>query len=214
MKKYEILKQIHEAGLIAVVRGKNVEDALKQIDAIVEGGMTGIEVTYTTPNATKVIELANEKYGNTICLGSGTIMDAATAVASIHAGAKYIVSPHFDVDVALACNVYHIPYLPGVMTVKEVVEAHKYGVDIVKLFPGGDVGMGFAKNIVGPIPHFKFMPTGGVSMENFPEWFNAGAFSCGIGGFLTAPAKTGDYAGVTKNAKELMTKYHAMKEGK
>lgn len=213
MKKFEILKQINNAGLIAVVRGESVDDALKQIDAIVAGGMSGIEVTYTTPNATKVIELANEKYGDKICLGSGTIMDSATAIMSIHAGANYIVSPHFDKEVAKACNKYHIPYLPGIMSVKEAVIAHEYGVDVVKLFPGGDVGMGFAKNIKGPIPHFKFMPTGGVSKENFPEWFAAGAFSCGIGGFLTAPSKTGDYEQITKNATELMKKYNEMKEG-
>ncbi len=207
MKKYDILKRITEAKLIAVVRGSSVEEAILITDKIVEGGITGIEITYTTPNATRVIEELNNKYGDSICLGAGTVIDASTAVMAIHAGASYIVSPNFDKDIALVCNKFHIPYLPGVMSVTEVVNAHTYGVDVVKLFPGGDVGMSFAKNIKGPLPHFNFMPTGGVSLDNFTQWLDAGAFSVGIGGFLTAPAKTKNYDEITKIAKNLIKLY-------
>ncbi len=207
MKKFEILQKINQSKLVAVVRGKSVDEAVLITDKIVAGGIVGIEITYTTPNATRVIEILNEKYGETICLGAGTVLDVSTAVVAIHAGAKYIVSPHFDKEIALICNKYHIPYLPGVMTVSEVVTAHTYGVDVVKLFPGGDVGMGFAKNIKGPIPHFEFMPTGGVSLENLTDWLDCNAFSVGIGGFLTAAAKTQEYDKITDVAKEIVNIY-------
>lgn len=207
MKKYDILKEINQARLVAVVRGNSVEEAILITDKIVAGGITGIEITYTTPNATKVIEELTNKYGNKICLGAGTVIDKSTAVMAIHAGAKYIVSPNFDEDIALACNKFHIPYLPGVMTVSEVVKAHTYGVDVVKLFPGGDVGMSFAKNIKGPLPHFNFMPTGGVSLENFTDWLDHGAFSVGIGGFLTAPAKQNNYDEITSISQNLVNIY-------
>lgn len=207
MKKFEILKSINDARLVAVVRGNSIEEAVLITDKIIEGGMTGIEITYTTPNATKVINMLNEKYGNKICLGAGTVIDSETAVMAIHAGAKYIVSPNFDKEIALACNKYHIPYLPGVMTVSEVVVAHTYGVDVVKLFPGGNVGMSFAKNIKGPLPYFEFMPTGGVSLDNLTDWLDHGAFSVGIGGFLTAPAKDGNYDEITNIARNIVNIY-------
>ncbi len=207
MKKYEILKKINEAKLIAVVRGSSVDEAMLITEKIVDGGIVGIEITYTTPNATRVIELLCKKYGDKICLGAGTVLDESTAVSAIHAGANYIVSPHFDKNIALICNKYHIPYLPGVMTVREIVEAHTYGVDVVKLFPGGDVGMGFAKNVKGPIPHFEFMPTGGVSLDNLAKWLDCNAFSVGIGGFLTESAKTKEYDKITDVAKEIVRIY-------
>ncbi len=211
MKKYSILKSINEAKLVAVVRGSSASEAVLITDKIVKGGIVGIEITYTTPNATKVIEELSEKYGDKICLGAGTVLDSATAVMAIHAGAKYIVSPNFDKEIALECNKYHIPYLPGVMTVSEVVTAHKYGVDVVKLFPGGDVGMSFAKNIKGPLPHFNFMPTGGVSLDNLTQWLEHGAFSIGIGGFLTAPAKSGNYDEITLIAEKIVKVYKEYK---
>lgn len=214
MKKYQILKNINEMKMIAVVRGKSTDEAILITDKIVEGGIKGIEITYTTPNATEVITQLNAKYGEEICLGAGTVLDEATAVMAIHAGAKYIVSPHFEEGIALACNKYHIPYLPGVMTVKEVIKAHEYGVDVVKLFPGGDVGQGFAKNVKGPLPHFNFMPTGGVSLENLTTWLDCNAFSVGIGGFLTAPAKTKQYDKITEIAKQIIKVYEDYKEKK
>ena len=133
-------------------------------------------------------------------------MEAETARTAILSGAEYIVSPYFNADTVKLCNRYRVPCMPGAMTIKEVVEAMEAGADIVKIFPGEVFGPKIIKAIKGPIPYAKMMPTGGVSVDNVAEWIKAGAVAVGAGGALTAGAKTGDYASITKIGKEFVQK--------
>ena len=195
MKKTAILNKLENAGVIAVVRGETVEEAIKASNAIVKGAITGIELTFTVPNADHAIaELAaNYKKDPTIVIGAGTVLDAVTARLAIMAGAEFIVSPCFDKETAKICNLYQIPYLPGCMTITEMKTALTYGADIVKLFPGSAFGPSIVKAFKAPLPHLNIMPTGGVSLANMQDWFAAGVVAVGVGGNLLAPAATGDF---------------------
>ena len=96
--------------------------------------------------------------------------------------------------------------MPGAMTVREVIEAMELGADIVKLFPGEIYQPSIIKTIRGPLPQAPLMPTGGVSLENVGAWIKAGAVAVGVGGNLTGGAKTGDYASITRIAREFVEK--------
>ncbi|MBX9040273.1 bifunctional 4-hydroxy-2-oxoglutarate aldolase/2-dehydro-3-deoxy-phosphogluconate aldolase [Enterococcus durans] len=214
MKKTAILNKLENAGVIAVVRGETVEEAIKASNAIVKGGITGIELTFTVPNADHAIaELAaNYKKDPTIVIGAGTILDAVTARLAIMAGAEFIVSPCFDKETAKICNLYQIPYLPGCMTITEMKTALTYGADIVKLFPGSAFGPSIVKAFKAPLPHLNIMPTGGVSLANMQDWFAAGVVAVGVGGNLLAPAATGDFEKVTEVATQYADKLKSIRK--
>ena len=214
MKKTVILNKLENAGVIAVVRGETVEEAIKASNAIVKGGITGIELTFTVPNADYAIaELAaNYKKDPTIVIGAGTVLDAVTARLAIIAGAEFIVSPCFDKETAKICNLYQIPYLPGCMTITEMKTALTYGADIVKLFPGSAFGPSIVKAFKAPLPYLNIMPTGGVSLANMQDWFAAGVVAVGVGGNLLAPAATGDFEKVTEVATQYADKLKSIRK--
>lgn len=204
MKRATILKKIERVGVIAVVRGKSKEEALAASHALIKGGITGIEVTYTIDQASEVIETLVAEYANQadVVVGAGTVLDAVTARLAILAGAEYIVSPSFDKKTAELCNLYQIPYLPGCMTITEMKEALLSGVDIVKLFPGSVYGPEIIQAFKAPLPQLNIMPTGGVNLANMQDWFAKGALAVGVGGSLLAPAATGDFDQITQLARQ------------
>lgn len=213
MQRVELVKKIESAGVIAVVRGTSKEQGKKACEALIAGGMKGLEITFTLPKADEVIEeLIAKRTDTKIVIGAGTVLDVTTARLAILAGAEFIVSPTFDQATAELCNLYQIPYLPGCMTITEMKTALKAGVDIVKLFPGSAFGPAILSAFKAPLPQLNIMPTGGVSSENLAEWLRAGAIAVGAGGNLLAPAKKGDYQQVTKNAEEYMKEYQQFKE--
>lgn len=207
MKRVEILTRLEQAGVIAVVRGKDQAEAVKASHAIIEGGVKGIEVTFTVPNAQAAIQELVEAYrGQEVVIGAGTVLDVVTARLAIMAGAEFVVSPSFDAETAELCNLYQIPYLPGCMTITEMQKALKSGADIIKLFPGSAFGPSIVSAVKAPLPHINLMPTGGVSLENMETWFKAGVAAVGVGGNLLAPAAEGNFAEVTKIAGQYATK--------
>ncbi|AJG98594.1 ketohydroxyglutarate aldolase [Clostridium beijerinckii] len=213
MRREEVLKNIKEAGVVAVVRGDSKEEALKIVDAVSKGGIKVMELTMTVPNPVEVIKEVAEKYKDTdVIVGAGTVLDSETARACILAGAQFIVSPSLDIDTLKLCNRYKILIMPGVMTVKDAITAFEYGVDVVKIFPANLYGPSVIKSFKGPLPQGDFMPTGGVSIANLHEWIEAGAFVVGTGGDLTKGGKTGDYDLVQRTAKEFMDAYRKAKE--
>lgn len=205
MIKEEILTKISDAGLVAVVRAESSDQALKITDACIKGGVAAIEITFTVPGAHRVIaDLANTYTNNEILLGAGTVLDSETARIALLEGAQYIVSPNLNKETAKLCNRYRVPYMPGAMTIKEVVEGMETGADIIKVFPGSLFGPKIIKNILGPIPQARLMPTGGVDADNVGEWIKAGSVAVGVGSALTKGAKTGDYQLITDTAKKII----------
>ncbi len=205
MDKEKVITRITDVGVVAVVRAENSEKAMRIVDACIEGGIPAIELTFTVPKAHKVIEDLAAKYSSDeIILGAGTVMDSETARIAMLSGAEYIVSPYFDLETVKTCNRYRVPCMPGAMTIKEVVAAMEAGADIVKIFPGDLFGPKIIKDIKGPIPYAKMMPTGGVDVDNVDQWIKAGAVAVGAGSSLTAGAKTGDYKAVAETAKKFV----------
>jgi 2-dehydro-3-deoxyphosphogluconate aldolase/(4S)-4-hydroxy-2-oxoglutarate aldolase len=198
----KIIQELTASGVVAVIRAASADDAIKMIEAVKEGGVRAIEITMTVPGAVDLIKDLTETYkGTDVIIGAGTVLDSETARACILAGAAYIVSPGFDKETVELCNLYRVPMMPGVMTVTEVMEALKSGVEIVKVFPGSAFGPGIIKAFKGPLPQGNYMPTGGVSLDNVKDWIKAGAVAVGVGGDLTGDAKTGRYDLVTEKAK-------------
>jgi len=206
MRKFKILNDLFEAGVVAVIRAENEAEAIKISEACLAGGVKGIELTFTVPGADRVIRTLAEKFGNQMMIGAGTVLDSETARIAILAGANYVISPGFDLDTAKLCNRYQIPYMPGCMTITEVLKAMEAGCDVVKLFPGSAFGPDFVKAVKAPLPQANIMPTGGVNLDNVDQWIKAGCIAVGAGSDLTAPAKKGDYAGVTELAKQFVAK--------
>ncbi|GGA29370.1 bifunctional 2-keto-4-hydroxyglutarate aldolase/2-keto-3-deoxy-6-phosphogluconate aldolase [Paenibacillus physcomitrellae] len=211
MKKLKVLESLSACGVVAVIRADNVEDACKMSSACIEGGLTMIEVAFTTPGADEAIRRLTAEHGNHAVIGAGTVLDPVTARIAILAGAEFVVSPSFDSETAKICNLYGIPYMPGILTLGEIKEALKSGVDVLKLFPGSAFGPDFVKAVKGPMPHISIMPTGGVDLENMEQWLKAGCIAVGIGGNLTAPAKQGRYDKITELAAAYVAKYQTLR---
>lgn len=214
LKKMNILFQLQKNYIFAVVRGKTKEDGFKISQYSIRGGIKNIEVTFSTPGASDVINELVAKYSDdkSIVIGAGTVMDASMASIAIQAGAKFIVSPHFDNKISEICNLNGIPYLPGCATVTEIITAFKTGVDVVKLFPGGTLGTSFIKDVHGPLPHVEMMPSGGVSIDNMEEWYKAGAWSVGVGSALTKNISSEGYEYVEFVSSQFVSKLENIKK--
>lgn len=185
MDKQAVLDRIRELGVLAVIRGPSPELTLKMVGALAEGGITGIEITYTTPNAEEVVAALDAEYGDRILLGMGTLTRPEQAEAARAAGARFLVSPHTDDALAAAMVGSGLPVMMGALTPSEVYRAWSLGSDVVKLFPGSAVGPGYVKALRGPYPDIPIMPTGGVSEDNLADWFRAGVFAVGAGSQLS-----------------------------
>lgn len=199
--KMEIYQQILDARIVAVIRGKDSDEAIAVAEAAVNGGLKAIELTYTTPDVSKVFE---KLAGSEALIGAGTVLDAETARHALLHGAEFVVSPNFNPDIAKVCNRYNVPYLPGCMTIKEMVEATEWGCDILKLFPANGFEPSFVGSVNGPLPKVRIMPTGGINIKNMNAWLEAGAVAVGIGSDLTKAYRSSGEQGVTQLVKEYL----------
>ena len=208
MIKINTLRALKECGVVAVVRGNSKEVGVEISKACVKGGVKALEVTYTNKFANDIIKELSEIYEgqDDVVIGAGTVLDAETARAAMLAGAKYIVSPAFDLETAKICNRYKVPYLPGIMTINEIIAANEAGVDFVKLFPGSAFGQGYVKAIKGPLPYANIMVTGGVNIDNIDSWIKAGVDAVGIGGELNKLGEEGKFEEITAVCEQYMAK--------
>jgi len=202
--KIEILQKIVASGLVSVIRAENPDQAAHIAEACALGGVAALEITFTVPGASGVIEHLAKRFSGQILMGAGTVLDPETARIAILAGAQFVVSPSLNPETARLCNRYQIPYMPGAGTIGEVIEAMECGADIVKVFPGEILAPAFVKAVKGPLPQASLMPTGGVTLDNVAQWIHAGSVAVGVGGNLTAGAKTGDFASITHLARQFV----------
>jgi len=210
MKKYDILKRIEDIGVVAVVRVESTEQAKKIALACMDGGIDSIEITVTVPGAQKVIKELTAEFDERLLVGAGTVLDNETARIAVLAGAKYIVGPGFDLETAKLCNRYQIPYIPGCLTITEMITAMEAGADIIKIFPGNAFGPSFVKAVKGPLPQVSIMPTGGVSLDNVDQWIENGCIAVGVGGNLTK----GSSQDITNAAKEFVKRVKAARNSR
>lgn len=207
MDKNEVFKSIKDNKIIAVIRSQCEKKALLIANAVLTGGINIVEITFTVPNAEHVIgRLVKSDGFEKAIIGAGTVLDLKTTKIAIKNGAQFIVSPSFDFRSSQYCLKKNIPYIPGCMTITEIVTALKSDVKIIKLFPSSSFDPSFIKAIKGPLPDVEIMPTGGISLQNIETWFQSDIIAVGVGGDLIGPAKTDNYKAVTTMAKKYTTK--------
>lgn len=182
--KQEILQNIIECGIVAVVRGQSSEQIYKAIEAALVGGVSVIEVTFTVPNALEIIRQLADTVSENVVLGAGTVLTPHMAREALTAGAEFIVSPNTNVQVIETAKNHDAPVFPGALTPTEVLTAWQAGADIVKIFPANAVGPTYLKDLHGPFPEIKFMPTGGVNLSTARAYLENGAVALGVGGDL------------------------------
>ena len=196
-----MLDIIKNEGIVAVIRAKDHNEAKGYINACVKGGIRAVELTYSIPN---VVDLINElRDDKELIWGVGSVLNDKMAKDAILAGAKYVVSPGYSEEVNTVCRELNTLYLPGCMTVTEIMHALEKGNKMVKLFPGDVFGAKYVKAVKAPIPHVEIMPTGGVSIDNVDKWFEMGVSCVGVGSSLF---NAGSLEDIENLAKEFVEK--------
>lgn len=198
MDKQAVNLKVREAGLLPVAVINTIEDAEPLLQAITEGGLNVIEITFRTACAADAIKLSAERYPG-ILTGAGTVINAEQCHKAIDCGAKFVVGPGFSPSVAKVCNDRGVAYFPGCVTPTEIMAALEYGIDIIKFFPAKEYGGLKAINALGAaFRQVKFVPTGGVDNSNLAEFLgNDKIFACGGSWMLK-----GSYADIVRSVSE------------
>jgi 2-dehydro-3-deoxyphosphogluconate aldolase/(4S)-4-hydroxy-2-oxoglutarate aldolase len=211
MSRLEVVQEIESSGVVAVIRLKESGKLRAVVDALMEGGVTALEVTMSVPGAVGLIEGLARSLPASFNLGAGTVLDPETARQVILAGAKFIVAPTLNLRTIEMCHRYDVAALPGCFTPTEILTAWQAGADVIKVFPATALGPSFFKDLRGPLPQIKLMPTGGVSLTNAGEWVKAGAVAVGVGTALTdtKAIADGDFKKITENARTVVASVRA-----
>ncbi|KHF40217.1 bifunctional 4-hydroxy-2-oxoglutarate aldolase/2-dehydro-3-deoxy-phosphogluconate aldolase [Halalkalibacter okhensis] len=202
-----LLEQITESGIVAVIRGSKPENIVEIGKALSEGGVKALEITVETPRAMSIIEkVATELDNEDVIVGAGTVLDPETARAAILSGARFVFSPTVNVETIKMSKRYGVLSIPGALTPTEILTAYEHGADLIKVFPANAVGPSYIKNIKGPLPHIPLMVTGGIDVTNAAEFIKAGAVGLGVGSTLV-PTTINEESllSITDKAREFVT---------
>jgi 2-dehydro-3-deoxyphosphogluconate aldolase/(4S)-4-hydroxy-2-oxoglutarate aldolase len=178
-----LLQDIQENGVVAIIRGANPDNILSIAKALREGGVKTLEITVETPRVMELIEQVSRELDDLI-VGAGTVLDPETARAAILAGAKFIFSPTVNVETIRLTKRYGVISIAGALTPTEILTAYENGSDIIKVFPANVFGPKYLKDVHGPLPHIPLMPTGGINLSNIKDYIHAGGVAAGLGSAL------------------------------
>jgi len=202
-----VLARLRELGVVPIIRVSTAEHASRAVEAVVAGGIAAVEITMGVPNALRVMEQVADRYGDSVLLGAGTVLDSETCRAALLAGAEFIVTPSLDVKVIETARRYSKACIPGTLTPTEIVAAWQAGADMVKVFPCAPVGgPNYIRSLRGPLPQIDYVPTGGVDLETTPEYIRAGAVAVAVGGELVSnkALREGKTEVITANARNFL----------
>jgi len=204
--KAEIITQLTEPGIVAVIRAQKASQALPIAEALLAGGIIAVEITMTTPDALGVIREASEKLGDRALIGVGTVLDATTCRAAIASGAQFVVSPVCLAELVHITNAAQRPVMLGAYTPTEAQRAHELGADFVKIFPADGLGASYIKALRAPLPHLRMVPTGGVDLTTIADFLKAGCPAVGAGSSLITKEilEMEDWAQLTRRAVEFV----------
>ena len=210
----DVVREIESTGSVAIIRASGSEELIGVVNALREGGVTCIEVTMTTPNALEVIRAARDAVGDSAAIGVGTVLDAETARDAMLAGAQFVVAPITDPDTIKLCKQRNVPVMPGALSPTEIVRAWRAGADMVKVFPTSTLGPQFIKDIRGPLPDVKLVPTGGVNLDTAADFIRAGAAALGVGSALVTKEamKNRDFDALETTAAEFLKRVRQARE--
>lgn len=207
MQKNAILNTLIEVGVVPIIRTSSAESAILAIEAVYRGGIRSAEITMTVPGAVKALEKLADKFGDSMILGAGTVLDPETCRACILAGAQFIVTPALNPATIALSRRYSKPIFPGALTPTEVVAAWEAGADAVKIFPASAMGGAkYIKALKGPLPQIDMIPTGGVNLDTAADFLKAGACAVAVGSELidAATIKAGKYEVFEERAKQYL----------
>jgi 2-dehydro-3-deoxyphosphogluconate aldolase/(4S)-4-hydroxy-2-oxoglutarate aldolase len=210
-----VLHGLEAAGVLAVLRAPSAEQAVLAVDALVAGGVTGVEITFSTPDATEAIAEVARRHGDAIYLGAGTVLTSDQAQQAVAAGATFLVSPGTDEPIVSAMRATGAAVFTGALTPSEVMAALRLDVHAVKIFPASLGGPAYLKSLRGPFPDVAFMPTGGVNAGNIKDWLAAGAVAVGAGSELCSAAAmaAGRWDQIEASAREFSAALQAARSG-
>jgi len=201
----EILRQIRQSCLVPAVRVDKISDVLRSLEALLAGGVIVAEIAMSTPVAVKLLDVALEHFGDRMLIGAGTVLDRETARTTILSGAKFIVTPAFDIATISMCRRYSIPCLSGALTPTEILAAWSAGADCIKIFPVSSLGgAAYLRALRAPFPQIQMMPMGGVTVDTAKDYLDAGAMALGVGSDLvnSRDLLEGSYGNITRRAQE------------
>jgi 2-dehydro-3-deoxyphosphogluconate aldolase/(4S)-4-hydroxy-2-oxoglutarate aldolase len=190
-----------------VIRADSADAAKAVVEALVEGGLNVAEITMTVPRAFDAIASVVKHFGDKVLVGAGTVTDAETAKRAVEAGAEFIVTPCLVPEVIDAARRADVAVLPGALTPTEVFEAFRLGGDMIKVFPAQNLGgASYLRALRGPFPQIPLVPTGGVTLDNMGEMFDAGAAAVGVGSELVSKEALArrDYAAIGALAAQFL----------
>ncbi|ARS89106.1 bifunctional 4-hydroxy-2-oxoglutarate aldolase/2-dehydro-3-deoxy-phosphogluconate aldolase [Natrarchaeobaculum aegyptiacum] len=215
-ERRSVRDQIAECGLVAVIRGVDEADAVSATRALVDAGVTALEVTADGRHTAETVATLDREFADEdVLVGAGTVLDAETAQAVIDAGASFVISPHLEPSVVRTCNRHGVLPVPGVMTPTEAVRALEEGARVLKVFPASTLGPDHLSALQGPLGDVDLVPTGGVSSENVEAFFDAGAMAVGAGGSLvdSEAIADGDFDRVREHAETMVEAVAAARHG-
>jgi 2-dehydro-3-deoxyphosphogluconate aldolase/(4S)-4-hydroxy-2-oxoglutarate aldolase len=210
-----VVQAIEASGVVGIIRMKDPAKLPGVVQALADGGVRTLEITMTVPGAVDLIRQTAASLPPGFLLGAGTVVDVETTHRVIEAGAAFIVSPVCRLDLIAAAHEHDVPILPGCFSPTEILAAWDAGADLIKVFPATALGPGYLRDIHGPLPQVKLVPTGGVTIENAGDWVRAGAVAVGAGSALVDPAAVaaGDYPRLTDNARRIVATISAARAG-
>ena len=183
--KSSIINHIESAKVVAIIRLDDTNAVRPVIKALIESGISVLEITSNTPSFCEHITWARQNYPDTL-IGAGTVITPALAQEAIQAGAQFLVTPNTDIEILKAAQNAGVVTLMGAMTPTEVAVAVTNGADFVKVFPAGPLGIDYFKALLGPFKGTRFLAVGSVNTANVAEWLKAGAVGVGVGGSFTS----------------------------
>jgi len=211
----EILNQLTDPGIIAVVRAKKASQALPIAEALLAGGVIAVEITMTTPDALGAIREVSSKLGERALIGVGTVLDVTACRAAIACGAQFVVSPISLTELVHITKAAHKPVMLGAYTPTEAQMAHVVGADFVKIFPADGLGPNYIKALRAPLPHLRIVPTGGVDLNTIGDFLRAGCPAVGVGSSLITKEilEKDDWPQLTQRAAEFVKAARAARAG-
>lgn len=192
------LSQLLQHKIIAIIRGAQPADVLSIVQALYDGGVRAVEITLNSKDALQLINEISESLQDKMLVGAGTVLDEASAIKAIEAGAQFIISPSVDIETIKVTKQKGKVSIPGAFTATEIVTAYKAGADLIKVFPASNPQ--YIKDLMGPLSHIPMVPTGGINLNNIKDFKKAGGVAFGIGSSLVDTKQT-----ITKPYLEQLT---------
>lgn len=211
----DILSQVKQHHMIVAMRGGKPKNITHAARALYEGGIRLLEITFDQTDPHTVAQTADSisavcsELGDRLLVGAGTVMTDEQAKAAAEAGAKYLLSPHFDPAIVDAANKLNVPSIPGAFTASEIAAAWKAGAALIKVFPAGSLGISYLKDLAAPIGHIPLLPMGGVDLENINDFLAlSNVAGVGIGSAIANRSliEKGDFEGLCRLARSFTEK--------